>query len=121
MKWILRFLPRSFLIRMSLFQPPLRIYFKGSRFIDPIDGSGTGKLLPYEIMAKLCVPMLLSGHTIPSNVIVYYGFIWIEKLVFKSKSKGAPCSPEQGFFTGSLNNLSIGTTPPPILHLLWQT
>lgn len=48
MKWILRFFPRSLLIRMSLFfRPLLRIYYKGSNFIDPIDGSRYRKFLPY--------------------------------------------------------------------------
>ena len=48
MKRILRFLPRSFLIRMSLFlRPLLRIIYGGNKFTDPIDGSGYRKFLPY--------------------------------------------------------------------------
>ena len=48
MKWILSFFSRSFLIRMSMFfRPLMRIYFRGNKFIDPIDGSGYRKFLPY--------------------------------------------------------------------------
>ena len=62
MKWILRFFPRSFLIRMSiLLQPLLRFYFSGSRFIDPIDGSRYRKFLPYGYGKKLRPNALCPG------------------------------------------------------------
>ena len=48
MKWILKILPRPWLIALSIrFRPLLKIFFRGSRFIDPIDGSGYRKFLSY--------------------------------------------------------------------------
>ena len=62
MKWILRFFPRSFLIRVSLlFQPLLRIYYKGNQFTDPIDGSQYRKFLPYGYRKTLRPNALCPG------------------------------------------------------------
>jgi SAM-dependent methyltransferase len=48
MKAILNLVPRPWLIKLSLwFHPIIRLYFKGSRFTDPIDGSSYRKFLPY--------------------------------------------------------------------------
>lgn len=48
MKWVLNLFPRTFLIALSRkIRPLLKWYFKGNRFIDPIDGSGYRKFLPY--------------------------------------------------------------------------
>ncbi len=48
MKAILNLVPRPWLIKLSLwFRPIIRLYFKGSRFTDPIDGSSYRKFLPY--------------------------------------------------------------------------
>ena len=48
MKWFLNFLPRPFLIQLSLiFRPFIKAFYKGSRFTDPIDGSSYRAFLPY--------------------------------------------------------------------------
>ena len=48
MKLILNFFSRQFLIRISLIlRPVLRILYKGSRYVDPIDGSSYRTFLPY--------------------------------------------------------------------------
>ena len=48
MKWLLNLFPRPWLIRLSIwFRPLIRWYFKGNRFIDPIDGSSYRNFLPY--------------------------------------------------------------------------
>ncbi|MGB2475949.1 MAG: class I SAM-dependent methyltransferase [Flavobacteriaceae bacterium] len=48
MRWVLNLFPRPWLIRLSLWLRPLiKLYFKGSRFTDPIDGSSYRKFLPY--------------------------------------------------------------------------
>ena len=47
-KLILNFFSRQFLLRISLFlRPILRILYKGSKFVDPIDGSSYRTFLPY--------------------------------------------------------------------------
>ena len=48
MKWLLNFIPRPLLISLSIwFRPFIKLYFKGTRFTDPIDGSSYRKFLPY--------------------------------------------------------------------------
>ena len=48
MKYILKFLPRKFLIKYSfLITPILRIIFRGKKYTDPIDDSNYSKFLSY--------------------------------------------------------------------------
>lgn len=48
MKWLLNFFPRPFLIQLSFFfRPFIKAFYKGNRFIDPIDGSSYRTFLPY--------------------------------------------------------------------------
>ena len=48
MKLILNFFSRIFLIRISLIlRPVLRILYKGTKYVDPIDGSSYRTFLPY--------------------------------------------------------------------------
>ena len=48
MKWLLNLFPRPWLIRLSIwFRPFIKLYYSGSRFSDPIDGSSYRKFLPY--------------------------------------------------------------------------
>ena len=62
MKWLLNFFSRSFLIRVSLIlQPLLRIYFRGNKFIDPIDGSRYRKFLTYGYGEQLRPNALCPG------------------------------------------------------------
>ena len=48
MKTLLNLVPRPLLIQLSIwFRPLIKLYFKGNRFTDPIDGSSYRKFLPY--------------------------------------------------------------------------
>ena len=48
MKTLLNLVPRPWLIQLSIwFRPLIKLYFKGNRFTDPIDGSSYRKFLPY--------------------------------------------------------------------------
>ncbi len=48
MNWLINFIPRPWLIKLSIwFRPLIKLYFKGNRFTDPIDGSSYRKFLPY--------------------------------------------------------------------------
>ena len=48
MKTFLNLVPRPWLIQLSIwFRPLIKLYFKGIRFTDPIDGSSYRKFLPY--------------------------------------------------------------------------
>ena len=47
-KIILNKIPRKYLIKLSIFLKPfLKILYKGSKYIDPIDNSSYRKFLPY--------------------------------------------------------------------------
>jgi len=48
MKFLLNLFPRNWLIKISIwFRPIIKLYFKGNKFIDPIDGSSYRRFLPY--------------------------------------------------------------------------
>ena len=48
MKTLLNLVHRPWLIQLSIWLRPLiKLYFKGNRFTDPIDGSSYRKFLPY--------------------------------------------------------------------------
>lgn len=62
MKKLLQWFPRPFLIQMSLWlRPFLRFFYKGTRFIDPIDGSGYRTFLPYGYGPQLRPNALCPG------------------------------------------------------------
>ena len=99
MKWMLRFFPRSFLIRMSLlFQPLLRMYFKGNRFTDPIDGSQYRKFLPYGYRKNLRPNALCPG----TLSLERHRLLWLymdRKTEFLSqKLRVLHVAPEQVFY-----------------------
>ena len=48
MKLFLNLFPRPWLIKLSIwFRPLIKLYYRGGRFTDPIDGSSYRKFLPY--------------------------------------------------------------------------
>ena len=99
MKWILRFLPRSLLIRMSLFfQPLLRIYFKGSKFIDPIDGSGYRKFLPYGYGKTLRPNALCPGTLSLERHRLLWLYLDRETNFLNQDLKVLHVAPEQVFY-----------------------
>jgi len=99
MKWILRFLPRSLLIRMSLFfQPLLRIYFKGIKFIDPIDGSGYRKFLPYGYGKTLRPNALCPGTLSLERHRLLWLYLDRETNFLNQDLKVLHVAPEQVFY-----------------------
>ncbi|MDG2475431.1 MAG: class I SAM-dependent methyltransferase [Flavobacteriaceae bacterium] len=98
MKYLLKFLPRKLLIRYSFyFLPILRLIFKGSKFIDPIDGSGYSKFLSYgynKIRKNALCPGTLS--------LERHRLLWLylknETNILKSNLKVLHVAPEQIFY-----------------------
>ena len=87
MKWILRFFSRSFLIRMSIFfQPLMRIYFGGNKFIDPIDGSGYRKFY-LMVMERLFVTMLFVPGLFLGTTSFAMALFGKRNIFFKQKLK----------------------------------
>jgi hypothetical protein len=99
MKWILRFFPRSFLIRVSLlFQPLLRIYYKGNQFTDPIDGSQYRKFLPYGYRKTLRPNALCPGTLSLERHRLLWLYLDRKTDFLNQKLKVLHVAPEQVFY-----------------------
>ena len=99
MKWILRFLPRSFLIRMSLFLRPLfRVFYGGNKFTDPIDGSGYRKFLPYGYGKTLRPNALCPGTLSLERHRLLWLYLDRETHFLNQELKVLHVAPEQVFF-----------------------
>lgn len=98
MKYILKFLPRKFLIKYSfLITPILRIIFQGKRYTDPIDNSNYSKFLSYgykRIRKNALCPGTLS--------LERHRLLWLyldnETNFLNSSLKVLHVAPEQVFY-----------------------
>ena len=98
MKYILKFLPRKFLIKYSfLITPLLRIIFHGKKFTDPIDDSNYSKFLSYgykTVRKNALCPGTLS--------LERHRLLWLyldkETDFLNSNLKVLHVAPEQVFF-----------------------
>lgn len=99
MKWLLNFLPRPFLIQLSLiFRPFIKAFYKGNRFTDPIDGSTYRTFLPYgydKLRPNALCPGTLS--------LERHRYLWLylqRKTTFlENKLNVLHIAPEQVFYT----------------------
>lgn len=99
MKWVLRFLPRPFLIRMSLFfQPLLRVYYGGKKFTDPIDGSSYRKFLPYGYGKLLRSNALCPGTLSLERHRLLWLYLERKTNFFNQKLRVLHIAPEQIFY-----------------------
>ena len=99
MRWILLFFSRSFLIRMSLFiQPILRLYFRGTKFIDPIDDSEYRKFLPYGYGKALRPNALCPGTLSLERHRLLWLYLERETTFLKQELKVLHVAPEQVFY-----------------------
>ena len=98
MKYILKFLPRKFLIKYSfLITPILRIIFHGKRYTDPIDNSNYSRFLSYgykRIRKNALCPGTLS--------LERHRLLWLyldnETNFLNSSLKVLHVAPEQVFY-----------------------
>ena len=98
MKYILKFLPRKFLIKYSfLITPILRIIFQGKRYTDPIDNSNYSRFLSYgykRIRKNALCPGTLS--------LERHRLLWLyldnETNFLNSSLKVLHVAPEQVFY-----------------------
>tara|TARA_B100000963_G_scaffold323099_1_gene307687 strand:- start:35280 stop:36035 length:756 start_codon:yes stop_codon:yes gene_type:complete len=99
MKRILRFLPRSFLIRMSLFlRPLLRVFYGGNELTDPIDGSSYRKFLPYGYGKTLRPNALCPGTLSLERHRLLWLYLDRETNFLNQELKVLHVAPEQVFF-----------------------
>ncbi len=111
-KLALNSIPRPVLIRISyLVRPFLKIYLKGSRYTDPIDGSGFRKFLPYGYENQR--ENVLSPSTLS---LERHRLLWLylknETEFFNKSLKVLHFAPEQAFYKRfrQLSNLDYLTT-----------
>ena len=98
MKTLLNLVPRPWLIQLSIwFRPLIKLYFKGNRFIDPIDGSSYRKFLSYgykNIRKNALCPGTLS--------LERHRLLWLyldrETSFLKNEIKVLHVAPEQVFY-----------------------
>lgn len=98
LKLLLNTIPRRVLIKVSFWvRPFLRVFYKGKRYTDPIDGKSYRKFLPYGYQiqrANVLAPGTLS--------LERHRLLWLylqnETDFFKSPIKVLHIAPEQAFY-----------------------
>jgi SAM-dependent methyltransferase len=96
-KYILNTIPRPYLIKISyLVRPILALYYKGSKYVDPIDRKGFRKFLPYGYGTQR--PNVLSPSTLS---LERHRLLWLylkqETDFFTAQKKVLHMAPEQCF------------------------
>lgn len=111
-KFFLNKIPRPLLIRFSyLVRPFLKIWLKGKRYTDPIDGSSFRKFLPYGYVKQR--ENVLSPSTLS---LERHRLLWLyltnETSFFSAPLKVLHFAPEQAFYKRfrKLQNLDYTTT-----------
>ena len=111
-KFFLNKIPRPLLIRFSyLVRPFLKIWLKGNRYTDPIDGSSFRKFLPYGYVSQR--ENVLSPSTLS---LERHRLLWLyltnETSFFSAPLKVLHFAPEQAFYKlfRKLQNLDYTTT-----------
>lgn len=99
MNFILNLIPRKHLIRISiLLRPLLKIYFKGSKFTDPIDNSKYRIFLPYGYGENIRKNALCPGTLSLERHRLLWLFLERNTTFFNDKLKILHIAPEQPFY-----------------------
>ena len=99
MSFILNLIPRKYLIRISIFlRPILKIYFKGSKYTDPIDNSKYRKFLPYGYGKNIRKNALCPGTLSLERHRLLWLFLERNTTFFNDKLKVLHFAPEQPFY-----------------------
>ena len=98
-KFVLNTIPRPYLIKMSyLARPVLSVFLKGDTYIDPIDGKGFKRFLPYGYGKQR--PNVLSPSTLS---LERHRLLWLylqkETTFFEKELKVLHMAPEQCFLS----------------------
>ena len=99
MNFILNLIPRKYLIRISIFlRPILKIYFKGSKYTDPIDNSKYRKFLPYGYGKNIRKNALCPGTLSLERHRLLWLFLKRNTSFFNDQLKVLHFAPEQPFY-----------------------
>jgi SAM-dependent methyltransferase len=111
-KKLLNTIPRPLLIRLSRFgQPFLDLFYRGNRFVDPINGQSYRKFLPYGYV-NLRENALSPGTLSLERHRLLWLYLQRETDFFKKSYKVLHVAPEQAFYKRlkKLPNLDYTTT-----------
>lgn len=111
-KLALNTIPRPFLIRVSyLVRPFLKIYLKGNRYTDPIDGKSFRRFLPYGYEDQRENVLSPSSLSLERHRLLWL-YLKQETGIFKEQMKLLHFAPEQAFYNRfrKLENLEYITT-----------
>jgi SAM-dependent methyltransferase len=111
-KFLLNILPRPWLIQLSLWLRPLLVlFYRGSRFFDPIDGRSYRQFLPYGY-GKQRTNALSPGTLSLERHRQMWLYLQQETNFFSAPLKVLHVAPEQAFFKRfkQLKNLDYTTT-----------
>ena len=112
MKYLLNLLPRPLLISLSIwFRPLIKLYFRGKRFTDPIDGSSYRRFLPYGYQ-NLRENALCPGTLSLERHRLLWLYLTRETNFLNLSLKVLHIAPEQVFYTKfkTLRNWEYTTT-----------
>ena len=111
-KYILNTVPRPLLIRLSyLARPLIAAYYRGNRYIDPIDGKGYRSFLPYGY-GRQRENVLAPGTLSLERHRLLWLFLNDKTNFFSAPLKVLHFAPEQAFYDRfkALSNLEYTTT-----------
>ena len=111
-KFILNFLPRPFLIRLSYTARPFLAFFlKGNTYTDPIDGKSFRSFLPYGYGKQRDNALSPSTLSLERHRLLWL-YLKNETDFFSAKKKVLHFAPEQAFYKlfKSMNNLNYTTS-----------
>jgi len=111
-KFILNFLPRPFLIRLSYTARPFLAFFlKGNKYTDPIDGKSFKSFLPYGYGKQRDNALSPSTLSLERHRLLWL-YLKHETDFFSDKLKVLHFAPEQAFYKRfrELKNLDYTTT-----------
>ena len=97
-KFLINTVPRPYLIWWSnFFSPILDIYFRGTKFIDPINGKSYRKFLPYGYVRQRENALSPGTLSLERHRLLWL-FLKNETIFFKEEIKVLHIAPEQSFY-----------------------
>jgi len=111
-KFILNFLPRPFLIRLSYtISPFLAFFLKGDTYTDPIDGKSFKSFLPYGYCKQRDNALSPSTLSLERHRLLWL-YLKNETDFFSAEKKILHFAPEQAFYKRfkNMNNLNYTTS-----------
>lgn len=111
-KFFLNSIPRPFLIKFSyLVRPLFALWYKGSRYTDPIDGKKFRSFLPYGYENPRENVLSPSTLSLERHRLLWL-FLKTETMFFKDQLKVLHFAPEQAFYAKfrNLKNIEYTTT-----------